>query len=166
MTYRTLCNAGNMKAYSVHLVVDILRREYPEIEMKIRQRIDDDIPEKLEDLSHIPQIIRSFTDLRGIDDLFMAIARYGSKEIWENLDLLLAVVMLFYHPEKVLQLTEEKARYGVMSAISTVLQCSNKLLQRRIAQVIVSFKAYRSFREETYRLYDLINKRNSFLQAL
>lgn len=164
MTYRTLCDAGkNMKEYNIHLVVDILRKEYPEIELKIRQRIDDDIPGKVDDLSHIPEIIRLFTQIRGIDDLVMAIVRYGNKEIWENIDLLLAVVMLFYHPEKVLQLTDEKAKYGVMSAISNVLQCSNKLLQRRISQVIVSFKAYKAFREETYRIYELINETKKLL---
>jgi len=62
-----------------------------------------------------------------------------------------------------LQLTDEKAKYGVMSAISNVLQCSNKLLQRRISQVIVSFKAYKAFREETYRIYELINETKKLL---
>lgn len=164
MTNRTFGDlALDLKVYNSNLVLQILRKDYPEIDLKIRQRIDEDIPAKVYDLEYIPDIIKSFIALREIENLVVGISKYGSKEIWENVDLLLSVIMLFYHPEKVLQLTDEKLKYGVMSVISRELQCSNKLLQRRISQVIVSFKAYKSFKEETYRLYDVINFTNNLL---
>lgn len=156
---------SNLKVYNSNLVLQILRKDYPEVDLQIRKRIDADIPAKVDDLECIPDIIRSFIALRDIENLVAAISRYGSKEIWENVDLLLSVIMIFYHPEKLLQLTDEKLRYGVIGIIAKELQCNNKLLQRRVSQVIVSFKAYRNFKEETYRLYDMINSTNNLLKS-
>lgn len=166
MTNRTFADLeSDLKIYNSNLVLQILRKDYPEVDLQIRQRIDADIPAKIYELEYIPDIIKSFIALREIEDLVVAISRYGSKEIWENVDLLLSVIMLFYHPEKVMQLTDEKLRYGVMGIIARELQCSNKLLQRRVSQVIVSFKAYRGFREETYRLYGVISITNNLLKS-
>ena len=38
-----------MRQYSAALVIDIFRKEYPEIESSIRQKLDDDLPPCLQD---------------------------------------------------------------------------------------------------------------------
>lgn len=152
-----------MRHYNPALVVDILRKEYPEVNKRILQRIDNDIPMKLDDLELIPCIIKSFKVHRGVDHSEW-INKLGSRDISEDRELLLSVVMLFFHPEKLIQLTTEKARYGVMSKMSGELNCGRDVLKKSLTAVIVAFRVYKSFHEEAYRLYELIKIENKFFE--
>ncbi len=152
-----------MLDYKQSLVIDILSKEYPEIHFTIRKRIENSIPEKLQDLELVPQIISSFKKLKGINYSSWT-NRDREKEISENRGLLLCIVLMFFHPEKVLRMTTQKTRFGVIRDIAKELNCSSTILKTSLPSVIVAFKAYRNFREETYRLYELIKIENRFFE--
>jgi len=151
-----------MKEYNSDLVIDILRKEYPEIDTKIRQRINELLPENLQDLELIPKIINSFKIIKGLNYNSWISLNQNRSEVNDNRDLLFSIVLLYYHPEKILRMTDNRTRYGLISKMSNELKCSSGVLKNTLHAVIVAFRAYKDFREETYRLYNLINIENNF----
>lgn len=87
-----------------------------------------------------------------------------NRESSEYRKLILAVIMLFYHPDKIILSTSEKTRYGILMAVASEIECSRGMLKMRLADVIVAFKSYKEFRDESYRLYELIKTENKFFQ--
>jgi hypothetical protein len=152
-----------MRQYSSDLVVQMLRKEYPEIENKIRLRLDTEIPDKLVNLNYLPAIINSFKAIKGVNYKSWTNSVGGPRnEMIENRELLLAVIMLFYQPEKIMNLTTAKVKYNLTIRIAEELGCKESLINAALNSVLVIFKAYKSFKEEAYRVYELIKLENKF----
>ncbi len=150
-----------MREYSQNLVIDILRKDYPEIDNRIRQRLNESLPVRLIDINLIPKIVSSFKRLKQLKG---SINQPMNRESSEYRKLILAVIMLFYHPDKIILSTSEKTRYGILMAVASEIECSRGMLKMRLADVIVAFKSYKEFRDESYRLYELIKTENKFFQ--
>jgi hypothetical protein len=159
-----------MRDYSSKLIVNVLRNDYPDIDLIIRRKLDQDIPEQLSDLKLITNIVSSFKSLKSITYLQWSRKKEGHREgghrigIHEDRELLLSVILLFYHPEKLLRITKERTRYGVIRKTSEILNCPLGSLKMTIPYVIIAFRAYKEFREETYRIYELIKSEHKFFE--
>jgi len=152
-----------MREYSAALVIDIFRKEYPEIESSIRQRLDDDLPQRLQDLNFIPEIISSFKSIKGISGNNWT-NKSGTRVISENRELIMAVILLLYQPEKIMRISDLRLKRFILSKVSAELGCSRDVLKMSLAGIIVAFRAYKEFREETYRIYELIKEKHQFFK--
>lgn len=151
-----------MREYSPDLVVQMLRKDYPEIESKILSRIDNEIPAKLDDMSYLPKIVDSFKCIKYANyNSWMNSVGEPRNEMIENRELLISVILMFYHPEKLMNLNK-KAKYILTIDVAAELGCTNYVIRKTISDVIVAFKAYRQFRDEVYRVYELIKSEHNF----
>lgn len=154
-----------MREYGAEIMVTVLRKDYPDIADKIVGKIKETLPsERLKDLSNIGKIVTSFKKIKGIQQLDNWTNSTGKVSITYERELLLGVMLLFYDPEKILQLVRRNTVPGLLKSISHVIKASKSVLSISVPGVIVAFKAYPDFREEVYRLYDLIITENKFFE--
>lgn len=150
--------------YSSNLMVAVLRKEYPEIADVITEKIKETLPdERLTDLSIIEKIISTFKRIKNIT-VENWTNRKGKTNITYERELLIAVLLLFYDPEKIMQLVRRNTVPGVLKQASGLIGTSQEVLSMSTPGVIVAFKAYEDFREEVYRIYDLIRIENNFFE--
>ena len=154
-----------MRAYNSNLVINILKKDYPEIENRILERIKNEVPDRLDDLNMVPKIIQSFIDIKELHYSEWT-ARPGQtvKPMLKDRNLLLAVLILFYHPSKILNLSSDKLKASLIIKTSIELECPKQVLKNTIADILVGFRAYKEFRDETYRVYELIKIKDNLLQ--
>lgn len=146
------------------LMINVLRKDYPEIASSISEKIIKTLPEQsLTDLGLIDQIVTSFKKEKGIEDKNWTIGK-AKVNITRERELLLAVVLLFYHPEKLFQLTDKATKYRLQTSLAAHIGTSPDLISMDLANVIVAFKAYADFKIEVYRLYELIKEENQFFK--
>lgn len=150
--------------YSSNLMVAVLRKEYPEIADIITEKIKEALPdERLTDLSNVEKIVSAFKKIKGIQVDNWTNGK-GKTNITYERELLIAVLLLFYDPEKIMQLVRRNTVPGVLKQASALIGTSQEVLSMSTPGVIVAFKAYEGFREEVYRMYDLIRIENSFFE--
>lgn len=154
-----------MKQYSPALVIDILRKDYPEVDSQIRQRIDESIPSCLTDLNLVPAIIQSFKKIKAVDYSKWESERGCNRgKVHEDRELLLAVLLLLYQPEKILKMTNVYTKHRLLSTISKEINCSVASLKMRVPITILSYKAYKEFKKEAFSIYEQIKLENDFFQ--
>jgi len=150
--------------YSSNLMVAVLRKEYPEIADIITEKIKEALPdERLTDLSNVEKIVSAFKKIKGIQVDNWTNGK-GKTNITYERELLIAVLLLFYDPEKIMQLVRRNTVPGVLKQASALIGTSQEVLSMSTPGVIVAFKAYEGFREEVYRMYDLIRIENHFFE--
>lgn len=146
------------------LMITVLRNDYPEIARIISEKINKTLPEQaLHNLKYIGQIVASFKNEKGINELHWTKGKSTIK-IVESRELLTAVVLMFYHREKILNSSNEKTRYGVLRELRRQIGVSQEVSSKTAANAIVAFKVYENFRQEVYRLYELIKIENKFFK--
>jgi hypothetical protein len=145
-------------------MITVLQKDYPEIASMITEKIRISLPEcSLDDLQYIDPIVTSFKKEKGITEQNWTEGKSRVK-ITESREQLTAIILLFYHPEKLMQLTSGNTRLGVLKTLSGILGTSREVLSLTVANAIVAFKAYEDFRVEVYRLYELIKIENQFFK--
>ena len=145
-------------------MVSVLRKDFPEIAEQISNRIKTTLPgDRLYDLSSIETIIESFKKERGVTADNWTNSK-GKANITYERELLIAVLLMFYDPEKIMQLVDRQVFKGLLYHASKLIGTTNAVLSMSVPGVIVAFKAYQDFREEVYRLYDLISIENKFFE--
>lgn len=145
-------------------MVSVLRKDFPEIAEQISNRIKTTLPgDRLYDLSRIEIIIESFKKERGVTADNWTNSK-GKANITYERELLIAVLLMFYDPEKIMQLVDRQVFKGLLHHASKLIGTTNAVLSMSVPGVIVAFKAYQDFREEVYRLYDLISIENKFFE--
>lgn len=153
-----------MMDYSATLMVTVLRKEYPEIANVIAERINKTLPEEqLTDIKQITSIVETFKKEKSITEENWTSGKTKVK-ITNPREELIAVILLFYHPEKLLQLTTGNTKYGVLKYLSDEIGTLPEILSMAVSNVIVAFRAYEPFKKEVYRLYELIKIENKFFE--
>jgi hypothetical protein len=149
------------------LMVNVLHKEYPEIASIITKKINDSLPEySLTDLQYIDQIVTSFKKEKGIthDKWTNTVKGNPKGKVTGIREEMVAVVLMFYHPEKLIQLTKERTRQGVITQLAKVTGAPNEVLSKSATNIPLKFRAYVDFRNEVYRLYELIKEENQFFK--
>lgn len=153
-----------MREYSATLMVHVLCKDYPEIASVIAERIKKTLPEeRLTDIKQISSIVETFKKEKSISEENWTSGKTKVK-ITNPREELIAVILLFYHPEKLLQLTTGKTRYGILKYLSNELGTIPEILSNSASNVIVAFRAYEPFKTEVCRLYELIKIENKFFE--
>lgn len=152
------------------LILNILHRDYPDVAVNINRQISQALPAyRLTDYAAISGIVKSFESAAVIAEKhwpqseFVALSLTGDEQrlckITEVREILIAVVMLFYQPERLLGLDTGCARRGLLKELAEVIDTNRFLLSHSLSNAITRYRAYKSFKAEVDWLYEQI-KRN------
>lgn len=144
-------------------LLNVLHKEYPHIVEKITNDVNASLPaDKLTDLSKIVLIIESFKREKNLNEI-----NFNNEDrkrgVVENRELLIAVILLFYAPHRLINI-ERRERNGIVDAFSKITGTSRRILSNTIVMVVVNFKVYDSFKSEVQRLYEIINEEHKFFK--
>lgn len=132
--------------FNPHLMICVLNREHPEIATLIKEKIKKTLPEdRLYDSEKISGVIGAFKRIRG-------------DNVWLNRDLrdeMLAVVLLFYRPERLLGLQEGKISKLIIP-LARELGVSRNVMSYHVRNAIVAFRVYDKLKKEVYKTYSEI----------
>lgn len=157
-------------------MLNILHRDFPDVATIISERINEMMPDKIiTDASLMPAIIHDFIQVTEIGQIVWRNSKdrvscrlsqdeYRLCKVTEVRELLIAVVLMFFHPERILNLTNSRARCGIIKNLSALLKCDKDLLSKIISNVISYYKTYRTFREEVQYLYSQVNEKGNYFK--
>lgn len=158
-----------MRTFLPEIIINVLHRDYPEILTQINKSLN----------THLP--VRAFTDLTLVPAIVSEILKYkqvnltltdwslqkGKKHCGLNhqgelkelkfsevLELVVAVLLKLYHPDKLLGYTSQKKRGSVMHSLVQHTGFNRIRIYQISSNTIVHYKAYHSFKNEV----DLIAK--------
>ncbi|WP_231489891.1 hypothetical protein [Pedobacter sp. Leaf170] len=142
-------------------IVQVLRKSYPEVIDKITSDISIALPEhRLTDLTKLASIIQVFNREKQINAEDFSNPSYKRKTS-QNRKLLMALVLLFYNPERLCNITR-KETIGLSKMVSDLTGSHIRSITVSANDAVTLIKIYKDFKIEVYRLYDLINKEFNF----
>lgn len=141
--------------YPTEFIANVLRREYPEINRLISEKINNSLPERnLSDLTQVDTVVRLFLKTKGLKS-FTWHNQPGENKT-DIRELLMAVVLMFYHPERLYGYGSGKKRTGLGKRLSELTGCKHVIISKNTTSAISAFKTYKSFREEVNKVYMII----------
>ena len=145
------------------MFLNILHRDFPNVVHQVNKKIEESIPKhRLTDYSQIEAIIASFKRIKNIDDSFKNEREYMLKHVTKQRELAIAIVILFYHPEKLLGLSNK--RNSFCHILSKTIKLPKSSISRTTCNAIFAFKTYAEFRAEVYETYERIKEENQFFK--
>lgn len=163
-----------MQDNSHSIIVSVLRKEFPEIAKSIDEMINLKMPDfVLEDFSQMQLIKETFIELFIHNDKIIwrnstdrVLCRLSSDEyrlckVTEIRDMLMAVLLMFYQPERILTFGDEKVKRknGIVKEATSILDCYSTDVGRSLVNSITFYKSYPGFRDEVDRLYKEIKNK-------
>lgn len=148
-----------MKAYNSTLVLNVLCNDYPDIASRINQKIQSAMPEMiLNDLSELKYIIHEYCKLKGL--LYDTWSNQpGQTRITNERELLLAIVIMFFQPEKINGLHDSRIKQGIVKNLSIHMKCSKEVISQSIACALDNYRIYADFKTEVDQLYDKLKSK-------
>ena len=150
--------------HSSHLMLLMLRREYPEIHQQIADRINKTLPKnKLADFNMIRRILEKFQYEKGIGHMrWNNDMKQKDREKTRFREMAIALILMFYDPEKLYNLSNSQTKQGLVKTISKEMNCGRSTISQSVYNAVAAFKNYREFKEEIIRLYDVIKNKYKF----
>lgn len=147
-----------MTEHNPHMIAHILRKDYPEVATAIHERISVSLPkERLTNFDHIPGIVDKFEAIRGLRKMcWKNNLSLRNRSITKMRVELIAIIFLFYHPEKVIGLTGLNAKPGLVQAIARELKCPRATISQGLRAAVADFKNYKLFRQNVHELSMII----------
>ncbi|GAA4338606.1 hypothetical protein GCM10023149_48690 [Mucilaginibacter gynuensis] len=157
------------------LTLSILHRDYPDVAGQIAQQIHSALPEqRLLDYGMLHHVIDHFKSVTEIDqvswqqqkDRIVCVLSNDDHrlcKITEVREMLIAVVMKLYHPERLLGYETSRVKPGLVKALADEICCSRKLLSKNFVAAITRYKAYKGFKTEVDWLYERIKNSGEIL---
>lgn len=148
-----------MKAYDSTLVINVLCADYPDIASRINQKIQTAMPELiLNDLSELETIIDRFCKLKGLEyDTWSN--QPGQTRITNDRELLLALIIMFFQPEKINGLHYGRIKQGIVKNLSIHMNCSKEIISQSISCALDNYRIYADFKEEVDQLYETLKSK-------
>lgn len=109
-----------MEHVNAKLALRVLTRDYPHVAKEIEQKITSSASFRLTDLTQVPFIIKEFCKVKEIKSANW-IKGNGKNETSKNRQLLVAVLLKFYHPEKLYCLDDGYTFNGLIKKVSKEL---------------------------------------------
>ncbi|MDQ7949531.1 MAG: hypothetical protein AAGB30_11060 [Pedobacter sp.] len=152
-----------MQKLTDRTLLRILHKDYPQVVERISREFKASMPENiLTDFDKIPVIIEAFKVVKGLNDTSFN-NDMGRRNSMENREIMLAVIAMFYHPQRLANLVMRE-KGGILEAVSKAISIPKKNLSNSLANAIVRFKVYGKFRNEVIQLYNMISKEYKLLE--
>ena len=147
-----------MTEHNPHMIAHILRKDYPEVATAIHERISVSLPkDRLTDFEYIPQIIAKYEAIKGLRKVcWKNNLSLRNRSITKMRVELIAVIFIFYQPEKVIGLTGLNAKIGLVQAIAIELKCPRATISQALRAAVADFKNYKIFRQNVHEISMII----------
>lgn len=130
--------------YSPEVIINSLTRYYPDVLSDLEKRLNDLLPAPERDLNKLPEIIKQYCSIREIQQESIT-GRSIEQAFVAYRKELLAVIIMFYQPEKIHGISKRTTHKGLISRTSDILECSGNNLSNFVNEIVVHFKTYESF---------------------
>lgn len=143
-----------MSSYSSAIVLNVLWKEFPDVANRITDKIKSAMPEiVLSDPNEIKTIVEDYCELKELS-LETWCNQPGQTRITDDRELLLAVVIMFFQPERLNGMCEKQIKRGIVKELSIVMKCSKRVISESILASINNYKIYSDFKFEVHNTYD------------
>lgn len=143
-----------MGNFNSSLMLNVLVRDFPEVVDRINAKIVESMPKVvLSDTSEIEKIVNQFCKLKKIS-LESWSNQPGKSRITDERELLLAVIIMFFQPERLNGLCEKRIKTGIVKELSTALNSGKQVISRSISSAISNYKIYPDFKKKVHQTYD------------
>jgi hypothetical protein len=144
----------------------------------ITERIQQMLPkDKLSDTQRLSEIVNDFiriTEIKGItwansrDKVWCRLTddEYRLCKVTDIREMLTGVILMFFHPEKVLGFTNSATTKGVLTQLAKTLNCDKVTLSYGIGNAVSYYKNYKSFKNEVDHLYNQIKISRGYFENI
>jgi hypothetical protein len=166
-----------MHTLSPAVIAYALQRNHPDIYQKLTDDISSTLPQgRVSDVGMLRGIVQDFCNLLSFHKINWKDSRHkelciiseGSvKEyrVTELREILLGVVLLYYHPERIHQVMPGQIKSGLIKELSKQLNVDKATLSLGANNAITYFKAYKAFNENVLYVYNELNKIHKYLEV-
>lgn len=171
-----------MTQYSPAIICALVEKEYPDVYQTLVTRLSESLPAKrLTDLLHACRVVNDLEDLLEIKGIDWTNAeakvsyrirpdemRYS--RVTDVRELLIAVLLLFYQPEKIYRynyspVKRSPAKQGLTKMISEITGISVGQLSHVTINTVSHFQSYKAFRADVQHLYQALNEKTDYFTA-
>jgi len=135
-----------------NIMLNILEKEHPKVHQNIVNRMD---------ALGIHKHPITALNLIKVINLFLQYKQspppLWQKEVTMRRELV-AVMLLYFCPEKVYGLLEENSRNGLVKELKQLTGCAHQLISNDISTVLVWYKTYADFKKQITSILEFINK--------
>ncbi len=140
--------------YHSALVLNVLWKEFPDVANRITDKIKSAMPEVvLSDPNEIKTIVEDYCILNDLNFETWS-NQPGQTRITDDRELLLAVIIMFFQPERLNGMCEKRIKQGIVKELSIVMKCDKAIISQSISSAINNYKIYSNFKGEVHEMYD------------
>lgn len=145
-----------MQHVNAKLALRVLSRDYPQVAKEIQQKITSDTGFRLSNLEQVKPIIAEFCKINNIKSAKW-IKGNGKNETSKNRQLLVAVLLKLYHPEK-LNCTDDGYTFnGLIKTVSGELGCNYQTTLKTFSKSVDQYNHFDGrFKEKVDNIYNSI----------
>lgn len=151
-------------------MLNILHRDYPDVAGEITRQIDGVLPAfRIGDSRKVPVIVNAFNEAAGITDkdwsrhdrITIALSNNDIRlcKITEAREILIAVVLLFFHPARILGLDSGPTKPGMLKELAHITGCTKVVLSQNLGNAVTRYRAYKGFKTEVDYLYEQVKEK-------
>jgi len=164
-----------MRTVSPALVASVLRRKHPEFYQTLEQDISSTLPEhSLHDVAMLHILLADFCHLLQLGTINWKDSRQHVTctvgdtrkqcRVTELREMLLGVLLLYYHPERLYQLQPGPIKSGLLKQLTLLLGVDKATLSLNASNAITYFKAYKQFTDDVLHLYHQLNHQHHYFE--
>jgi len=145
---------------TAEVLLNILAKKNKDVFASVVQTHEELMPAVVfKDYGLIPAFLQDFCHYKNINPEDLK-GRKITTEAMEHRKQFLAVLLLCFHPEKILNITQKRTWQGMELQAAFYLQCGEKSLANMIHQVVNWYHTYKSTREPVDAAHALIIERH------
>ena len=164
-----------MPTLSPAVIAYALQRNHPDIYQKLQDDISSTLPSgRVNDVTLLSQIVKDFCSFLSLDNTnwkqsrskVCCSFRVETKRdcrITELREILLGVILLYYHPERIYQLMPGQIKSGLIKELTKLLNVDKATLSLSANNAITYFKAYKGFYDDVQHVYNELNLKHNYL---
>ncbi len=136
------------------LVLNVLRRDFPNVLEEIETKIRDIIPTAtLSDFDDMRWIIYDYRRTKGLSETCGWMNVRGSKRVTNHRVALVALIIKFYQPERLAGM-DGTFNKGFLISLCKHLDCTYAVVRSSLVKALSSYNIYSAFRKEVDMLYE------------
>lgn len=136
---------NNLNTRQTELMATMLLSEHPDLYNAFLTKIVELVPLE-QDLSLVPQIVQLYCEKKQIRRLDFHRSTDLRKEI-------IALAILFYHPEK-MHYSKRRTKRGLIQSICEATGCNDYDLHNLVADAVFEYQTYKGFRSDIEAIFN------------
>ncbi|MGA6117448.1 hypothetical protein [Sphingobacterium anhuiense] len=142
--------------YPAQIIVNVLHREFPDLAIKVINRIREQLPDStFHNLEIIEGIVDTFCQVMGVTKAQL----YNAEMIKSNTHMrriLIGVIMKLYQPELIVGMIDGYMDSNITKQLILILKISRVTISFDVKRSIKFYQLYSDFKEEVDNIYNII----------